>query len=119
MNIIRNLPNLQVPAAPVPNLALRTSNPLHVDQNGTSSGSKEASQANLGAFGNMVLDALGQTNSQIIDSQLLQQQAVVSPDSVDQSTLVISLLKADMSLSLTKAVVDRTTTAYKELTTLR
>ena len=119
MNILRNLPNFEPKIAEYPDVQLRSVSPLHRNRDGSVVGAVEAQNAELGTFGKMVLDALGQTNNQIIDSQLLQQQAVVSPDSVDPSTLVVSLLKADMSLSLSKAVIDRATAAYKELTTLR
>ena len=119
MNILRNMPNFEPKITGYPDVELRSTSPLHRSRDGSAVGSVEAQNAELGTFGKMVLNALGQTNNQIIDSQLLQQQAVVSPDSVDPSTLVISLLKADMSLSLSKAVVDRATAAYKELTTLR
>ena len=119
MNILRNLPNFEPKIVESPDIRLRSTSPLHRSRDGSLAGRVAAQNAELGTFGKMVLGALGQTNNQIIDSQLLQQQAIVSPDSVDPSTLVVSLLKADMSLSLSKAVVDRATSAYKELTTLR
>ena len=119
MNILRNLPNFEPKIAEYPDIRLRSTSPLHLSRDGSVVGRVEAQNAGLGTFGKMVLDALGQTNNQIIDSQLLQQQAIVSPDSVDPSTLVVSLLKADMSLSLSKSVIDRATAAYRELTTLR
>ena len=119
MNIIRNLPNFEPNIVLHPDIGLRTTNPLHFKKNGELQGLADVPKAALGTFGNMVLDALGQTNNQILDSQLLQQQAIVSPDSVDPSTIVVSMLKADMNLSLTKAVIDRATAAYKELTTVR
>ncbi|MEM9423859.1 MAG: flagellar hook-basal body complex protein FliE [Spirochaetota bacterium] len=119
MNIIRKLPHFEPKVVQHPDIGLRTTDPLHLKKNGESQGVIDAQKAELGTFGKMVLNALGQTSNQILDSQLLQQQAIVSPDSVDPSTVVVSMLKADMSLSLTKAVIDRATTAYKELTTVR
>ncbi|WGK68945.1 flagellar hook-basal body complex protein FliE [Candidatus Haliotispira prima] len=119
MNIMRNLPNFEPETAQYSNIELRKTHPLHLKKDGGPEGIFEAREVKSGTFGSMVLDALGQTNNQIMDSQLLQQQAIVSPDSVDPSTVVVSMLKADMSLSLTKAVIDRATTAFKELTTIR
>ncbi len=119
MNIIRDLPNFQAKTIQRPDTNLRSTNPLHLTKDGQMPGVIDNQKSELGTFGDMVLDALGQTNNQILDSQLLQQQAIVSPDSVDPSTIVVSMLKADMSLSLTKAVIDRAIAAYKELTTVR
>ncbi len=121
MNILRHLPGFESRPELLQRagVELRTANPLHFKQSGETKAAAEGQRAELGTFGNMVLSALGETSNQILDSQLLQQQAIVSPDSVDPSTLVVSMLKADMSLSLTKAVIDRATAAYKELTTVR
>ena len=119
MNILRELPTLYPKNIQSLGPELRATSPLHLKKDGEVQGTVSAQRGGLGTFSNMVLDALGQTNNQILNSQLLQQQAIVSPDSVDPSTLVVSMLKADMSLSMSKAVIDRATAAYKELTTLR
>ena len=119
MNILRNLSIPELSVAPQHDIELQTANPLHFSKDGKLEKSTGTQSVPSGSFGDLVLKALNQTNSQILDSQLLQQQAIVSPDSVDPSTLVISMLKANMNLNLTKAVIDRATAAYRELTTVR
>jgi flagellar hook-basal body complex protein FliE len=49
----------------------------------------------------------------------LSVQAVVNPDSVDPHDVTIAAAKANLSLSITKAVVDRALQAYQKISNLR
>lgn len=117
MNIIRNLTDFEVHRGQLPNLALVKDNPLHLNTPGTVP--EGITQSGSGTFADMLIKSLEKTSNQIVDSQLLQQQAIVSPDSVNPTDLSVSMMKGYMSINLTKAVLDRALAAYKELTTVR
>ena len=57
------------------------------------------------------------------DSQLksmdLTQQMVTNPDSVNVHDVTIALAEANLSLSMTKAIVDRALAAYREIINVR
>jgi flagellar hook-basal body complex protein FliE len=49
----------------------------------------------------------------------LSQKAITDPDSVDPQDVMLSLAQANMSLNMTKGVLDRVVRAYRELTGAR
>jgi flagellar hook-basal body complex protein FliE len=70
-------------------------------------------------FGELIIDSLSDVNQLQQDHTQLSQQAVIDPDSVDPHDVTIALAKANTSLNITKAVVDRVVQAYREITTVR
>lgn len=72
-----------------------------------------------GGFGSMVLDALASVNADQNKAADLNVKMITDPDKVDVHDVTISLAQANMSLSLTKAVVDRALRAYNELMNMR
>lgn len=95
---------------------VKRTNPLHLNSDGKSgalNGEKGVS------FEEMILEALNGVSQDQMESSNLMEQMVTKPDSVDTHDVTIAMAKADMSLNVTKAVIDRAVSAYKEITSLR
>jgi flagellar hook-basal body complex protein FliE len=71
------------------------------------------------SFGQMLFESLSSVNADQQNANNLSVQAVVNPDSINPHDVTIAMAKANMSLSITKNVVDRVVQAYKDITTLR
>ena len=95
---------------------MKRTNPLHLNADGKQAPLDSASGI---SFEEMIMKAIGGVNADQMESANLMEQMVTNPDSVDTHDLTIALAKADMSLNVTKAVIDRAVKAYKEITSLR
>ncbi len=71
------------------------------------------------AFGRMLFNALNNVNSSQVKGMELTQQMITDPDSVDVHDVTIALAEANLALSMTKAIVDRALTAYREIINVR
>lgn len=71
------------------------------------------------SFSEVLFSALNNVNSLQQKSALLSQQMITDPDTVDPHDVTIAMAKANMSLSITKSVVDRAVQAYREILSLR
>jgi flagellar hook-basal body complex protein FliE len=71
------------------------------------------------AFGNLLLNALGGVNDSQVKATDLVQQMITSPDSVNVSDVMIAAAEANLALSMTKAIVDRALTAYRDIINVR
>ena len=67
------------------------------------------------AFGEMLLSALGNVNQSQLKGMDLAQAMITDPDSVDVHDVTIALAEANLAISMTKAIVDRALTAYREI----
>jgi flagellar hook-basal body complex protein FliE len=72
-----------------------------------------------GNFGNLLMDSLTRVSDLQKQHDQLSVQAVLNPDSVDPHDVTIAAAKANLSLSITKAVVDRALQAYQKISNLR
>jgi flagellar hook-basal body complex protein FliE len=72
-----------------------------------------------GSFGDMLNNAVKQVNDLQLDSEKMMQKMIYEPESVDIHQVMISTQKAEIAISLTKAVRDGAINAYKELINLR
>jgi flagellar hook-basal body complex protein FliE len=98
----------------VVNLARTNANHL------TGAGEKTAEKTNVeAAFGDLLLKALNQVNDSQVTAVDLAQQMITDPDSVNVHDVTIALAEANLALSMTKAVVDRALTAYREIINVR
>ncbi|WP_304332657.1 flagellar hook-basal body complex protein FliE [Brachyspira innocens] len=70
-------------------------------------------------FGTMLSDAIEAVNQKQVDRDNIIVQAGIRPDQVDVSDVMNAIAEAELSLSFTKAVVDRAVRAYQEVTTYR
>jgi len=71
------------------------------------------------SFSSLLLGALGSVNDSQLTSMDLTQQMVTNPDSVNVHDVTIALAEANLSLSMTKAIVDRALAAYREIINVR
>ncbi len=70
-------------------------------------------------FGRMLFNSLEDVNETQQTHENLSIQSVINPDSVDPHDVTVAAAKANLSLSITKSVVDRVLQAYREITNLR
>ncbi|WP_300747929.1 flagellar hook-basal body complex protein FliE [uncultured Brachyspira sp.] len=70
-------------------------------------------------FGTMLSDAVDAVNQKQVDRDNIIVQAGIRPDQVDVSDVMNAVAEAELSLSFTKAVIDRAVRAYQEITTYR
>ncbi len=71
------------------------------------------------SFGDLLAGALGSVNDSQLKSMDLTQQMITNPDSVNVHDVTIALAEANLALSMTKAIVDRALTAYREIINIR
>lgn len=70
-------------------------------------------------FRNALVQSLEDVNSYQKQHEQLSVQAVTNPDSVDPHDVTIASSRAQLSLSITKNVLDRVIQAYRDITNLR
>ena len=76
-------------------------------------------EAAEGSFGSLFMQALGQVNDQQVRAQDLSQALITDPESVDIHDVTVALAEANLSLSMTKAIIDRAIRAYREIINIR
>ncbi|QEN03735.1 flagellar hook-basal body complex protein FliE [Thiospirochaeta perfilievii] len=113
MSILDVLSNNQVSGDLVD---IKRTNPLHLNIDGEKTPLTNSDGA---TFEELMLEAVNGVNSDQMESADLMQQMITNPDSVDTHDLTIAMAKAEMSLNVTKAVIDKAVSAYKEITSLR
>lgn len=70
-------------------------------------------------FGRLLAQAFGTVNDKQIDATRLGQQMITDPDSVNVHDITIAMAEANLSLSMTKSIVDRALRAYREIISTR
>ena len=93
---------------------LERTNPRHLPGRGDAA--QQQPQQN---FDQMLISSLSDVNQMQKDHANLAVQAVINPDQVDTHDVTIAAAKANLSLSITKNVVDRVIQGYREITSLR
>jgi flagellar hook-basal body complex protein FliE len=81
--------------------------------------SHEGNDEVVKSFGELLSNSFGKVNNLINESDALTQQMLVEPESVSIHTVMISAQKAELALSMAKAVSDRVIRAYTEITNMR
>jgi flagellar hook-basal body complex protein FliE len=71
------------------------------------------------SFGDLLLGAVGSVNDSQLRSMDLTRRMITNPDSVNVHDVTIALAEANLALSMTKAIVDRALTAYREIINIR
>ncbi len=97
-------------------VSLKTTNPLHLTEGGVKA--KDSKTGEI-SFHEMIMEALNGVNNDQMETSSIMEQMVTNPDEVDAHDVTIAIAKAEMSLGVTKAVIDRAVKAYQEITTLR
>lgn len=82
-------------------------------------GNAGAASGEQSSFQSSLIGALNEVNDQQMGTGELAQKMITAPDEVDVHDVTIAMAKANMTLSLTKQIVDGAIKAYREITSLR
>jgi flagellar hook-basal body complex protein FliE len=93
---------------------LARANPLHLAGTGEVEASGKAAGVEQ-SFGELLMSALGGVNDSQLTAMDLSQKMVTDSSSVNVEEVTIALANANMALSMTKAIVDRALSAYREI----
>lgn len=100
-------------------LKLARTNPAHFFTGGsTNTSSTEEANSDF-SFENAMLKALDGVNAMQMDSSELTEAMLIDPDSVDAHDVTIAMAKANMSLNITRTVLDRIVRAWKDIINTR
>ncbi len=97
---------------------LKTSNPMHYTSPQTVLRRHRDGDV-VSDFSLLLQNALQTVNDKQVHSDNLIIEAGTRPDNVDVAEVMNSIAEAELSLSMTKAVIDRALRAYQEITTMR
>ncbi|AJA90120.1 flagellar hook-basal body protein FliE [Borreliella chilensis] len=96
------------------NINLVKKNPLHFDVNLFSSKSSD-----IKTFKDVLINTVTDINKSQLNVSKVMEQAILRPSSVDVHDVVIAMSKANMNLSILKAVVERSVKAYQDIINIR
>ncbi|WP_187982824.1 flagellar hook-basal body complex protein FliE [Borreliella bavariensis] len=100
------------------NINLIKKNPLHFDVNFFSSKSSTKNNDDK-TFKDVLINTITDINKSQLNVSKVMEQAVLRPSSVDVHDFAIALSKANMNLSILKAVVERGIKAYQDIINIR
>lgn len=99
-------------------VSLLRTDPRHFTMN-NETGSISASGTGGENFQKMMFEALKGVNNLQMESADISKKMIIDPESVDPHDVTIAMAKANTALALTKAVVDKSLKAYKEILSIR
>ena len=97
-------------------VTLGRTNPKHLMGAGETASTPQNPES---SFGQLLLNALGNVNDSQVTANQLSEQMITNPDSVNVEDVTIALAQANLTLSMTKAIVDRAIAAYREIINIR
>ncbi|EOA80425.1 flagellar hook-basal body complex protein FliE [Borreliella burgdorferi] len=100
------------------NINLVKKNPLHFDVNIFSSKSN-AKDNDIKTFKDVLINSITDVNKSQLNVSKVTEQAILKPSSIDVHDVVIAMSKANMNLSILKAVVERGVRAYQDIINIR
>lgn len=100
------------------NINLVKKNPLHFDVNIFSSKSN-AKDNDIKTFKDVLINSIADVNKSQLNVSKVTEQAILKPSSIDVHDVVIAMSKANMNLSILKAVVERGVKAYQDIINIR
>ena len=96
-------------------IPLKVSHPKHILANGQFPMEVNTKES----FSNSLVNALNEVNTIQQQSSALSEAFIKDPDSVDVHDITIAMAKANMSVQITKAVLDGDIKAYREIINIR
>ncbi len=100
------------------NINLIKKSPLHFDVNLFNSKSNTKNN-DAKTFKDVLINTVTDINKSQLNVSKVMEQAVLRPSSVDVHDFAIALSKANMNLSILKAVVERGIKAYQDIINIR
>lgn len=79
----------------------------------------EKSKGDSPTFLSYLKNSINDTNSALVNAEILQQQFVEDPDNTSIDEVTIATKEAEIALNLTKSVINKLITGYKELINIR
>ncbi len=89
-------------------------NPGHMNASGKSG--LQIGEDQQTGFGNLMAEAIGRVSDKSLEADRLFERMITNPDEVEPHDVTIAMAQAEMSLNLTKAIVDRAVKAYNDIT---
>ena len=101
-------------------IGLQRSDPRHLPGSAAAASSSvpAVSDPEVG-FGRLFFDALNNVNDLQHTTMDLTETMLTDPDSVDIHDVTVAIAEANLSLSMTKAIMDRAIRAYQEVINTR
>ncbi|AHH08257.1 flagellar hook-basal body complex protein FliE [Borrelia anserina] len=99
------------------NIYLIRKNPLHFDRNFSDFDVKHEEKAKT--FKELFFNLISEVNNSQLNVFEMSQQAILHPNSIDVHDIVIAMAKANMNLSITKAIVEKSIKAYQDVINIR
>ena len=96
---------------------LMRKDPLHFKLNST--GLEVKGGGLPGTFKDVFFDAISRVNGSQLDVSRMTERAIVEPGKVDVHDIIIAMAKANMNLSIAKAVVEKGIRAYQDIINIR
>jgi len=78
-----------------------------------------AMETNRERFVNLLAANIGRVSDRQHEAEELFRRMITNPDEVEPHDVTIAMAQANMSLNLTKTIVDRAVKAYNDITTMR
>jgi len=97
-------------------LRLARTDPRHF---ATGGGTPALGQDRPPSFEDAMLKAMDGVNASQLESSAAIEQSLVDPDSIDAHDVTIAMAKANMSLNITRTVLDRVVRAWKDILNTR
>jgi flagellar hook-basal body complex protein FliE len=98
-------------------ITLLTNNPLHMDQLGRNVGKEKSGVEE--SFGEVLAKAFNNVNDKQLATTEMAEKMITEPDSVNVHDIMTAVAEANLSISMTKNIVDRAVRAYKEIIAVR
>ncbi|MDC7220167.1 MAG: flagellar hook-basal body complex protein FliE [Spirochaetales bacterium] len=99
-------------------VVLKRTSTRHMNSEGTT-GNPVNATAGGKSFAELMVSKLDNVNEGQNQVNELYEAMMTDPDSVSSDQITIAMAEAEMALGLTKAVVDKAVSAYKEIINLR
>ncbi len=80
---------------------------------------KVSGENTVESFGNLFANALNNVNNEQMESMELSELMITDPDSVNVHDVTIAMAEANLSLSMTKSIVDGVIKAYTNIINTR
>lgn len=96
-------------------LSMQQTDPRHMNTAVINAETKDVENS----FADVLFKAVDSVNMEQQDSDRLQQEAILAPDSVNVASVLIAVEKARLSAGMLKSIAERATKAYTDIMNIR
>lgn len=98
-------------------VTMSRTNARHMDSSGRTG--LPPGELEKSSFGGLVARAVGKVSDKQLEADEMFERMITHPDEVEPHDVTIAMAQAEMSLKLTKTIVDRAVKAYNDITAMR